>query len=45
VPLDDGLVWAAVYQDAIVVQPPERTGPLAGESAAAPAPRRSVADG
>ncbi|HMD95525.1 MAG TPA: hypothetical protein VKG80_23065 [Trebonia sp.] len=35
VPLDDGLVWAAVHQDAIVVQLPDRTGPLAGEPAAA----------
>jgi len=35
VPLDDGLVWAAVHQDATVVQLPDRTGPLAGEPAAA----------
>ena len=35
VPLEDGLVWAAVHQDAIVVQLPDRTGPLAGEPAAA----------
>jgi len=35
VPLDDGLVWAAVHQDAIVVQLPDRTGPLAGEPTAA----------
>lgn len=35
VPLEDGLVWAAVHQDAIVVQLPDRTGPLAGESVAA----------
>ena len=35
VPLEDGLVWAALHQDAIVVQLPDRTGPLAGESAAA----------
>jgi hypothetical protein len=35
VPLDDGLVWAAVHQDAIVVQVPDRSGPLAGEPAAA----------
>ena len=39
VPLEDGLVWAALHQDAIVVQLPDRTGPLAGEPAAAP-PRR-----
>src|ERR1022692_4083112 len=35
VPLEDGLVWAAIHQDAIVVQLPDRTGPLAGEPAAA----------
>ena len=35
VPLDDGLVWAAVHQDAIVVQLPDRNGALAGEAAAA----------
>lgn len=35
VPLEDGLVWAALHQDAIVVQQPERTGPLAGQPAAA----------
>ena len=35
VPLADGLVWAALHQDAIVVQLPDRTGPLAGEPAAA----------
>ena len=35
VPLDDGLVWAAVHQDAIVVQLPDRSGPLAGGPAAA----------
>ena len=35
VPLDDGLVWAALHQDAIVVQLPDRAGPLAGEPAAA----------
>ena len=35
VPLEDGLVWAAVHQDAIVVELPDRTGPLAGEPAAA----------
>jgi hypothetical protein len=28
-------VWAALHQDAIVVQLPDRTGPLAGEPAAA----------
>src|SRR5262249_35254946 len=35
VPLENGLVWAALHQDAIVVQLPDRTGPLAGEPAAA----------
>jgi len=35
VPLEDGLVWAAVHQDAVVVQLPDRTGLLAGEPAAA----------
>jgi hypothetical protein len=35
VPLADGLVWAALHQDAIVVQLPDRAGPLAGEPAAA----------
>jgi hypothetical protein len=35
VPLEDGLVWAALHQDAIVAQLPDRTGPLAGEPAAA----------
>ena len=34
-PLEDGLVWAALHQDAIVVQLPDRTGPLAGQVAAA----------
>jgi hypothetical protein len=35
VPLEDGLVWAALHQDAIVVVLPDRNGPLAGEPAAA----------
>jgi Bacterial archaeo-eukaryotic release factor family 2 len=35
VPLEDGLVWAALQQDAIIVQLPDRGGPLAGESVAA----------
>ena len=35
VPLEDGLVWAALHQDAIVVQLPDRAGPLAREAAAA----------
>ena len=35
VPLEDGLVWAALHQDAIVVQLPDRSGPLAGHPAAA----------
>ena len=28
-------IWAALHQDAIVVQLPDRSGPLAGEPAAA----------
>jgi hypothetical protein len=35
VPLDDGLVWAALHQDSVVVQLPDRAGPLAGQPAAA----------
>jgi len=35
VPLEDGLVWAALHQDSIVVQLPDRTGPLGGQPAAA----------
>ena len=35
VPLEDGLVWAALHQDAIVVQLPDRGGPLNGQPAAA----------
>jgi len=35
VPLEDGLVWAALHQDAIVVQLPDRTGPLADQPTAA----------
>ena len=35
VPLDDGLVWAALHQDSIIVQLADRTGPLAGQPAAA----------
>jgi hypothetical protein len=35
VPLEDGLVWAALHQDATVVQLPDRGGPLAGEPVAA----------
>jgi hypothetical protein len=35
VPPEDGLVWAALHQDAIVVQLPDRSGPLAGQPAAA----------
>jgi hypothetical protein len=35
VPLADGLAWAALHQDAIVVQLPDRAGPLAGWPAAA----------
>jgi Bacterial archaeo-eukaryotic release factor family 2 len=35
VPLEDGLVWAALHQDAIVVQLPDRSGPLDAHPAAA----------
>ena len=35
VPLADGLAWAALHQDAIVVQLPDRAGPLAGQPVAA----------
>jgi Bacterial archaeo-eukaryotic release factor family 2 len=35
VPLEDGLAWAALHQDAIVVLLPDRAGPLAGEPVAA----------
>ena len=35
VPLADGMVWAALHQDAIIVQLPDRAGVLAGEPAAA----------
>jgi Bacterial archaeo-eukaryotic release factor family 2 len=35
VPLEDGMVWAALHQDAIVVVLADRDGPLAGEPAAA----------
>ncbi|HEX6454662.1 MAG TPA: hypothetical protein VF060_35020 [Trebonia sp.] len=40
VPLEDGLVWAALHQDAIVVQMPDRSGPLGGQPAAALLRRR-----
>jgi hypothetical protein len=35
VPLEDGLVWAALHQDAIIIALPDRGGPLAGQPAAA----------
>jgi hypothetical protein len=35
VPLEDGLVWAALHQDAIIVRLPDRSGPLAGQPVAA----------
>jgi len=35
VPLEDGLVWAALHQDAIVLRLPDRSGPLAGQPVAA----------
>ena len=34
VPLEDGLVWAALHQDALILQLPDRAGPLAGQPAA-----------
>jgi Bacterial archaeo-eukaryotic release factor family 2 len=40
VPLEDGLVWAALHQDAIVVQLPDRSGPLGGQPTAALLRRR-----
>lgn len=40
VPLEDGLVWAALHQDAIVARLPDRAGPLAGHPAAALLRRR-----
>jgi Bacterial archaeo-eukaryotic release factor family 2 len=43
VPLADGLAWAALHQDAIVVQLPDRDGPLAGQPAAALLRRGSAA--
>jgi hypothetical protein len=43
VPLEDGLVWAALHQDAIVAELPDRTGPLAGQPAAALLRRGSAA--
>jgi hypothetical protein len=33
--LEDGLVWAALHQDAIVLRLPDRDGPLAGQPVAA----------
>ena len=45
VPLADGLVWAALHQDAIIIQRPDRTGPLAGEPAAALLHRGSLPAG
>jgi len=35
VPLADGLAWAALHQDAIVVRLPDRAGPLDGQPVAA----------
>ena len=43
VPLEDGLVWAALHQDAIIVQLPDRAGVLAGEPVAALLRRGPVA--
>jgi hypothetical protein len=41
--LEDGLVWAALHQDAIVLRLPDRDGPLAGQPVAALL-RRSLPD-
>jgi len=35
VPLEDGLVWAALHQDALILALPDRAGSLAGQPAAA----------
>jgi hypothetical protein len=43
VPLEDGLVWAALHQDAIVAELPDRTGSLAGAPVAALLRRGSAA--
>jgi hypothetical protein len=43
VPLEDGLVWAALHQDAIIVQLPDRAGVLAGQPVAALLRRGPVA--
>jgi hypothetical protein len=32
VPLEGGLIWAALHRDAIVVQLPDRSGPMAGQT-------------
>jgi len=43
VPLEDGLVWAALHQDAIVAELPDRSGTLAGAPVAALLRRGSAA--
>ena len=35
VPMEDGLIWAALHQDAIVLELPDRSGALSGEPVAA----------
>jgi len=35
VPMEDGLIWAALHQDAIVLELPDRSGALGGEPVAA----------
>jgi hypothetical protein len=42
VPMEDGLIWAALHQDAIVLQLPDRSGALGGEPVAALLRRGSV---
>jgi hypothetical protein len=43
VPMEDGLIWAALHQDAIVLQFADRVGPLAGEDAGALLRRAGIA--
>jgi hypothetical protein len=42
VPMEDGLVWAALQQDAIVLEFADRAGVLAGEDAGALLRRGSI---
>jgi hypothetical protein len=43
VPMEDGLVWAALHQDAIVLEFADRAGALAGEAAGALLRRGAIA--